>query len=132
MSEGWASDIDAMAAAFFADLAAARGDRAERLSVLGRARVQDWLTELLDAPERDEEAWSAIVRLIEVAPNQQGLFDVAAGPLEDALQFHTDRFGERILGKAIADPRFRLALNGVWGWERVAEPLRTKLTTLLR
>jgi hypothetical protein len=120
-------DLDAFATQYFADLAAARGTRAERLELEGRGgeRPSDWLIDVIVLePHRAEEAWPVIVHLIDVAPDDQGLMDVAAGPLEDALHYLPEQFGERILARARVDPKFNAALGGVWGWDRIPEPLR--------
>jgi hypothetical protein len=126
-------DLDAFATQYFADLASARGTRAERLDLEGRGaeRPADWLTRVIHLePTRVEEAWPVMVHLIEVASDDQGLMDVAAGPLEDMLHYHPERFGDRILMRARVDRKFREALYGVWGWERVPEPLRGELLRL--
>jgi hypothetical protein len=126
-------DLDAFAAQFFADWKAMRGTRAERLELKRRERERpsDWLTNVLILwPSRAEDAWPVIVHLIEAAPDDEALSYVAAGPLEDALHYHAERFGDRILTRARTDPKFREALAGVWGWERVPEPLRGQLLRL--
>jgi hypothetical protein len=126
-------DLDAFAAQYFADRAAQHGTRAERLALQQREdeRPADWLTTvLIFEPDRAEEAWPVIVHLIDAAPNDEALMDVAAGPLEDALIWHPDRFGDRILGRARLDQKWRDALDGVWLWDRVPEPLRGQLMRL--
>jgi hypothetical protein len=126
-------DLDSFATQYFADWAAAHGTRAERLELEQRwlESPADWLmTVMIVEPDRAEEAWPVIVHLIDSAPDDDALSYVAAGPLEDALHYHSARFGERILARARIDPKFNAALGGVWGWDRIPEPLRGQLMRL--
>lgn len=64
--------------------------------------------------DRPEEGWQLILELIREAPNNKILANVAAGPLEDLIVQHSKRFIDRIEVTARKDPRFQLALTGVW------------------
>jgi hypothetical protein len=78
-----------------------------------------------------EEAWPIIHGLIDRAPDEEGVDLVAAGQLEELIKFHGEQFAERIVELGRRDRRFRYALEGVWGWERVHAPLRDEVANLL-
>jgi hypothetical protein len=61
-----------------------------------------------------EEAWTVTLELVESAPDDRVLANVAAGPLEDLLT-KSDRFLDRAEIQARRDPKFRRCLTGVWG-----------------
>jgi hypothetical protein len=65
--------------------------------------------------------------LVELAPDDAALAYVAAGPLEDLVREHLERFADRLVEQARRDPRFRDALKGVWGWENVDPGIRRRL-----
>ena len=75
-----------------------------------------WAWESVDDAVHDspEEAWALILALIEEAPNNAILADVAAGPLENLVVYHSAKFIERIDEMARKSPKFRLCLTGVW------------------
>ena len=106
--------------------------RAERMAEPDD-RLSDWLIAALfrdgDAPE---EVWPIIVALVDRAPNDEALGFVAAGPLEDLIRRHGQQFEDRLVERARRDRRFRQALRGVWGWEKVPERLRRRIQELLR
>lgn len=86
---------------------------------------------ILWGSEADQEAaWPMLLALIERAPDDESLAFVAAGPLEDMILKRHDRFGDRILGEARRNPRFRHALGGVWGWDTLPDPFGSELLQL--
>jgi hypothetical protein len=69
------------------------------------------LNELLEkAPER---AWPLLVEIVRRAPDS-GLNEIGAGPLEDLLGYNGPKVISKVEAQAAEDPRFRLALAGVW------------------
>lgn len=72
-----------------------------------------------------ETAWRIILELTERS-NDNLLGMIAAGPLEDLLNEHPDKFIQRIEEQARKSIRFRECLTGVWKsgipgpiWERI-------------
>lgn len=127
------TELGEFTAGYFRDWAVLRGgSRAERLALEHATdRPSDTLIALLlDEPTKPDVAWPIILSLIEHAPDDESLAFVAAGPLEDLIQRHGQRFSDRLEDQARRDPRFRQALGDVWGWERVPEPLRGRLQKL--
>lgn len=61
-----------------------------------------------------EEGWRLILELIQNAPDKLILANIAAGPLEDLIVQHGPIFIDRIEDLARKDPRFRIAVTGVW------------------
>ncbi len=122
-------DLGGFVAQYFADLTAAAGSRTQRLELESRVgdRPSDWLSEVPRDAGRAEEAWPVTLALVEAATDDQALFHVAAGPIEDLLHYHAERFGSRFVEEARRNSRFKRALEGVWGWERVPKPLRGQL-----
>lgn len=70
-----------------------------------------------------ELAWPLILDLIEKAESVQALADIAAGPLENLLVKHGEKFIERIEMIASKNKRFRLCLSGVWGWSAISDDI---------
>jgi hypothetical protein len=64
--------------------------------------------------EDPEHAWSAILVALEDPRVEPYLGTLAAGPLEDLLSLHGDRFIERVEETARANVRFAWLLGGVW------------------
>jgi hypothetical protein len=64
--------------------------------------------------EDPEHAWSAILAALEDPRMEASLDVLAAGPLEDLLSLHGDRFIERVERTARSDPKFAWLLGGVW------------------
>ena len=126
-------ELDELVLGYFAELTVMRsGTRPERLALANAQSTSfDHMVEMLMTAERAERAWPAILALVERAPNDQMLFEVAAGPLEDLIRTFASQFGDRILERARRDSRFRVALHGVWGWEDVQQPLRSQILDLL-
>lgn len=92
-------------------------------------RVREAIDEKVYAdPER---VWPIILELIERVPDDHALGYIAAGPLEDLMRFHSARFRDRCAALARTNPRFREALRGVWGWERMPKKTRQLLLPLL-
>lgn len=71
--------------------------------------------------------WDAILAIAERKPSEQVLGIVAAGPLEDLIEYHGPEFIDRIESEARANPVFRKMLSGVWEssnedvWARVQQ-----------
>lgn len=129
-------DIDRFVADYFDDyerlVRGMRGSRAERLAAQAEDAEREG-PDMIDRLERTdaETAWRAVVALVERAPSDEALFFVAAGPLEDMIRRQPAWAGPRVLERARADSRFRKALGGVWGLERLHEPVRGDVLRLL-
>lgn len=78
-----------------------------------------------------EAAWPVILRLVARAEDDETLAYVAAGPLEDLLADHGAAFIERVEVEAARDSRFRRALTGVWGRNRMGEDVIRRLDALI-
>jgi hypothetical protein len=83
-----------------------------------------------DKPER---AWPLICDFIRrISREDEDLLAyVAAGPLEDLLVRYPHEFIDRIEALAKADPHFRRAVSGVWGWNAIPADVRQRLDKLL-
>lgn len=65
-------------------------------------------------PDMAENCWLAILRILELAPPNEVLDVLAAGPLEDLIGKQGPLFIERIEQRARQDKAFRDLLGGVW------------------
>ncbi len=61
-----------------------------------------------------ERCWSIILKIFAQDQSDYLLANLAAGPLEDLLAQHGERFIERIETLARQEPRFRFATQMVW------------------
>lgn len=80
------------------------------------------------AQERDpDEAWRIFKRILPLVPDES-LGYLAAGPIEDLVDFHGTDFVEDMEKLASNDDRFRLALSyiriGPWVPEEIASRVR--------
>ncbi len=89
-----------------------------------------WAWEAVDSAVRDtpQIGWSLILQLIAQAPSNEMLAHVAAGPLEDFVMQHVVTYIEQIEDRARKDPKFRLALTGVWCKGDIPHDLFEKLS----
>jgi len=71
--------------------------------------------------------WKAILNILHREPDEAVLGILAAGPLEDLIHYHGDRFIDEIELEARQNPAFRHLLGGVWEssspeiWNRILE-----------
>jgi hypothetical protein len=93
-----------------------------------------WAYELLSelVEDRPDEAWTVIVTLIELCHSEECLAIVAAGPIEDLLCNHGHGVLARIQAEAGANPRFRRALKGVWGANRMDHFVRSAIDAIVQ
>src|SRR5260370_33200653 len=63
--------------------------------------------------KRPTEAWRLIREMVDVAPDDL-LGAIAAGPLENLLNWHGKEFVKRVETAATTDWRFQQCLRGVW------------------
>jgi hypothetical protein len=74
-----------------------------------------------------EDCWMAILEVLSREPPQQVIGILAAGALEDLIQYHGPEFIERIETESRRNAAFRHLLGGVWKsstpevWSRVEE-----------
>lgn len=61
-----------------------------------------------------EEAWTTLLQVLMRRPTERVLSLLAAGPLEDLIQYWGPNFIERIERAAWESTDFRALLNGVW------------------
>ncbi len=59
-------------------------------------------------------AWALVAELLRRAPDDDRLGAYAVGPLEDLVRLRGPEIVERVEAEARRDPRFRLALGGIW------------------
>lgn len=64
--------------------------------------------------ENMDEAWNAILSILEHDPDARVMANLAAGPLEDLLVNHGPALIQRVEARAKADKRFASLLGGVW------------------
>ena len=73
-----------------------------------------------------ERCWSVILRIFEQDQSEKLLANLAAGPLEDLLATHGERFIERVETLARQEPRFRFTIQMVWR-NTISEPVWARL-----
>ena len=92
--------------------------------------ISDWFAGdslMFDAAtEEPEQAWLAILGILQRDLSQDQLADLAAGPLETLLSWHAPAFISRVEVEAAKNPRFNKLLGGVWKqdmpdeiWQRI-------------
>lgn len=69
----------------------------------------DWLC--VNDPER---LWRLVIEILDRTESPRVLDALAAGELEDLIEYHGPAFIERIERETARDPRFRRLLCGVW------------------
>lgn len=112
-------DIDAWAEAFVAYQSDPANDRQDHPLFWASERFM-----LADGPSPDD-CWRAILAVLARRPSEQVLGMLAAGPLEDLIEYSGQDFIGRIEHEARVSPKFRWLLGGVWRsgepevWERV-------------
>jgi hypothetical protein len=85
------------------------------------SRPMHWASdELRKAVDEDpRRALRVITAAVAAAPNDRDLALIAAGPLEDLLCLHGVQVIDDVERLAANDDRFRRALSGVWGDNRM-------------
>ena len=87
-----------------------------------------WAAERFMLPSDEasaEDCWAAILEILSCNPPDSVIGVLAAGPLEDLIEYAGPDFIERIELNARRDPKFRHLLGGVWAsstpsiWARV-------------
>jgi hypothetical protein len=70
--------------------------------------------------------------LVDTAPTDRELDYVGAGPLEDLVSHngHGLAFVDEVEHRGRRDPRFRVAISGLWLGKGVPDPVRTRLADL--
>jgi len=61
-----------------------------------------------------EDIWQIILAVVASSPSDKVLGALAAGPLEDLVEYAGDQFIDRIEVEARRSPAFRALLGGVW------------------
>ena len=83
--------------------------------------------------EKSEELWSFIKHTYKENISENVISNLAAGPLEDLLGYHGERYINEVEALARKDPKFKELLGGVWQhlmsnaiWERVCKARGTE------
>ena len=97
------------------------------------SRPMQWASDEVDkaVEEHPRRALSVIAGAVSAAPGDRDLALIAAGPLEDLLCLHGDQIIDEVERLAANDDRFRRALSGVWGENRMAPTTRVRVDTAL-
>ena len=61
-----------------------------------------------------QDCWDAILEILSRKPADTVIGVLAAGPLEDLIQYHGPDFIDRIEAESRRNPAFRRLLGGVW------------------
>jgi hypothetical protein len=80
------------------------------------------------ARDDPEDCWSFVLGVVEATGDEFVLVNLAAGPLENLINWHGPTFIERVEHQARASAKFRGVLCGVW--ESVEPALRIRLNAL--
>ena len=78
------------------------------------SELTGWMEFNWAVEEDPEHAWSAILAALEDPRMEASLGVLAAGPLEDLLSMHGERFIDRVETTARSNPKFAWLLGGVW------------------
>lgn len=75
-----------------------------------------WAVEIfLNLPQENPELlWELILETLSREKNEKLLGNLAAGPLEDLIEYNGPAFIDRIEEIARKDPKFKKLLQGVW------------------
>jgi hypothetical protein len=94
-----------------------------------QAEVWRWADEELQrlVDKEPDEALEIIRAVISEAPNDAVLAFVAAGPLEDLLCYRGELVIELVERFAAHNERFRKALSGVWGENRMSPAVQARV-----
>ena len=65
-------------------------------------------------PDHPEFCWKAILGILGQKPNNSVIQILAAGPLEDLIEDHGEKYIDEIEDEAKRDPDFKHLLGGVW------------------
>jgi hypothetical protein len=82
--------------------------------------------------DRDPEGtWTLLLEMLRRADGDYMIASIAAGPLENFIVRHGWPFLDRIEAEARTNAKFRRALVGVWGENRMSEELVRRLRALV-
>jgi len=73
-----------------------------------------WAVELFMSEPGAERCWAAILTILAKEPPDPVIEMLAAGPLEDLIEYAGARYIDRIETEARRNPAFRSLLGGVW------------------
>jgi len=94
--------------------------------------VQKFMGEASSTSSSPQDCWATILEILSRTRPDNVIGILAAGPLEDLIQYHGQEFIERIEAEARRNQEFRRLLGGVWRsctpeiWARI-EKARRKL-----
>lgn len=112
-------DIEAWALAYIAAQETWDRDSDEELPLA--------ISQLNDLNADPEDVWRVILHVLPHCTSEKVLDILAAGPLEDLIDYHGEAMIDRIERKAVSNPVFKRLLCGVWPssskeiWARVEE-----------
>lgn len=93
----------------------------------------EWANDLLDNEliyEDPQKAWPLILDLVNSAKTKWHLYLIAAGPLENIVNYHGKFFIDRIEKEAGKNSRFAFTILGVWPDQHLDKALYTKFSFL--
>lgn len=107
------ADVGELAATWIKLQKAPRDSRQARRD---RLDAYFWSFEKLgDLIQKDPDAvWEVIQKIRDLDSTDLILANLAAGPVEDLLVYHGERFIDRVVVRARRDPVFRKLLGAVW------------------
>jgi len=75
-----------------------------------------WAWEEVDelVHSKPQKAWEFILKILEADSSETILSNLAAGPLEDLLSEHGEKFIDEVELKARQNPKFTKLIMGVW------------------
>ena len=101
----------------------------ERCGDIGK--FDDRVPFLLFAEDQPELCFELILRILPLLPHDpknEPFLCLSAGPLEEMMGLHGERFIDRVEARAAKDPGFKLLLQNVWRhgmtdavWERLCK-----------
>ena len=93
-----------------------------------------WAFEAFDdlIHKEPEKAWPIILAIYNATDDESILANLAAGPLEDLLVQHGEKFIDRVEQLARQDEKFLYVLSGVWGWSSMPKDLLDRVASLTK
>jgi hypothetical protein len=91
-------------------------------------RSSEAATRIAEIVDTDlNEGWALIVALADLAPTQEAIDLLGAGPLEDFVRAHAVAYLDRIDEAARRSEKFRSALTYTYGWNAQPDSVRARL-----
>lgn len=78
-----------------------------------------------------EVGWQLILEMLMLTQSEEIIANIAAGPLEDLIDYHADLVIDRIEKQSRIDDKFRQCLTGVWPSSRVPADILRRIQAAL-